>query len=268
MRYNYFYSTWCKKRQELPCAATARRPSVCDAAGVGEVGVAVGLPRLLGPVGKGAAGGVVGVAVIGALEGDGEEGAEEDAVDHPEDPDRLVVDLAVLAGDHREEDEEQEEVHPEADDADAGVIGRDERGGGETSDHAGDVVVEELDGRAALERRLLEVERPEPELIAGCEQHDGEGQIHQAGDGVEVEEPGLAMLRVILPCGVEHVGALEARGEQSDEDEAAPSELVGKADVESRVGVLDMPEANAMVMTKEGSKNEVEAACHGYTERS
>merc|ERR1711988_743127 len=100
----------------------------------------------------------------------------------------------------------------------------------------------------------FEVERPEPELIAGCEQHDGEGQIHQAGDGVEVEEPGLAMLRVILPCGVEHVGALGARGEQSDEDEAAPSELVGKADVESRVGVLDMPEANAMVMTKEGSK--------------
>merc|ERR1719164_90463 len=94
-----------QKKAKLPLEATARplgeRPSVGDAAGVGEAGVTVGLPRLLGPVGKGAAGGVVGVAVIGALEGDGEEGAEEDAVDHPEDPDRLVVDLAVLAGDHR-----------------------------------------------------------------------------------------------------------------------------------------------------------------------
>merc|ERR1711904_627284 len=122
-----------QKRQELPCAATARRPSVSDAAGVGEVGVAVGLPRLLGPVGKGAAGGVVGVAVVGALE----------------------------------EDEEEEEVHPEADDANAGVVGCDERGGGETGDHAGNVVVEELDRRAALEGRLLEVEGPEPELVAG-----------------------------------------------------------------------------------------------------
>merc|ERR1719164_336635 len=158
-----------QKKAKLPLEATARplgeKPSVGDAAGVGEAGVAVGLPRLLGPVGKGA-------AVIGALEGDGEEGAVEDAVDHPEDPDRLVVDLAVLAGDHREEDEEEEEVYPEADDADAGVVGRDERGGGETGDHAGDVVVEELDGRAALEGRLLEVEGPEPELVTGREQHD------------------------------------------------------------------------------------------------
>merc|ERR1719164_405720 len=166
-----------QKKAKLPLEATARplgeRPSVGDAAGVGEAGVTVGLPRLLGPVGKGATGGVVGVAVIGALEGDGEGGAEEDAVDHPEDPDGLVVDLAVLASDHREENEEEEEVHPEADNADAGVVGRNERGAGKTGDHARDVVVEELDGRTALEGRLLEVEGPEPELVAGREQHDG-----------------------------------------------------------------------------------------------
>merc|ERR1712022_64691 len=96
-------------------------------------------------------------------------------------------------------------------------------------------------GPRGLKGGFLEMEAPEPEIVAVEADHDGHGQVHESSDAVEVEEHGLAVLCIVFPSAVEEVGALEPNREQGDEHKASKRELVRQSYRVAWVGEFHLP---------------------------
>jgi len=77
--------------------------------------------------------------------------------------------------------------------------------------------VEELDGRVGLVQ-FSEVEAHEPRVVDGEEIQEADDHVADPADHVEVEEPTLHVLVLVLPRFVEYIGAPEAHSKQSRQD--------------------------------------------------
>lgn len=157
------------------------------------------------------------VAGVDSVECVAIQGCHQDCIEEPANPQGLVLDRAVASAKRQQEERDQKRMDPEADDANTRVGRSDQGSSSNTNDQAGRIAVEEV-LRAAGLGSLLQVEAHEPCVVDGQEVQDADDHVRDAAYTVEVEEPSLLVLIVVLPRKVENVRTFETNSEQGGEE--------------------------------------------------